>query len=449
MPAVRSLHLAPRIPPLAAGPEAGAVLALCRALDRAGEEVVVVSPRSPVAPGATGPAGASGAAGEPSDEDLDRAGLARRLDPFVVAGPHGPASFTVREGRLAGGAATLLALEGPATADPELLARAALELAASRGLWPDLVRAWDEAPELVYLAGERPPPPGRAAPGTVLLVRDPTAPVRRPLRAALDVADRIALPSVSFAGELIQRGEGEVVELLRAAPERVRGIPAGVDQPPPDPAPRAGRPERLRRLRRELGLPPSRAPLACVLGPLDLLDRDIGEALVLAGAQLVFLHPRGAAPGAAQLALDLAHDHPLAVRALDADRALEDQVIAAADLALFCHRFAPGPFSPLGCMLRGTVPIAPRSGAFADAVIDWDPTTGTGTGFLYPAHRPEEIPGALRRAVRAAASGGPWQDLVTRVAATDLSWRTAGLRHAELGRDALRVHREVALADLP
>ena len=443
MPAVRSLHLAPRMPPLAGGPEAGAALALCRALDRAGEEVVVVSPRS------TGATGAPGAPGEPSDEDLDRAGLARRLDPFVVAGPHGPASFTVREGRLAGGAATLLALEGPAAADPELLAHAALELAAGRGLWPDLVRAWDDAPELAYVAAERPPPPGRAAPAIVLVLRDPAAPVSPTLRAALAVADRIALPSASFAEELLQLGEGEVVELLRAAPERVRGIPAGVDESRLRPAAPAGRPERLRALRRELALPPSRAPLACVLGPLDLLDRDIGEALVLAGAQLVFVHPRGRAPGAAQLALDLAHDHPLAVRTLDADRALEDRVIAAADLALFCHRFAPDPFSPLDCMLRGTVPVAPRSGAFADAVIDWDPATGTGTGFLYPAYRPEEIPAALRRAVRAAASGRPWQDLATRVAATDLSWRTAGLRHAELGRDALRAHREVALADLP
>jgi glycogen synthase len=96
-------------------------------------------------------------------------------------------------------------------------------------------------------------------------------------------------------------------------------------------------------------------------------------------------------------------------------------------------------------MPYGAVPVAPRSGAFADGIVDWDSETGTGSGFLFALHRPEEIPSALRRAVRAASvGGGAWSRLVSRVGSADVSWRTAGVRHAELGREAVRASREVA-----
>jgi starch synthase len=181
-----------------------------------------------------------------------------------------------------------------------------------------------------------------------------------------------------------------------------------------------------------------------VLGPSDLLDRDSSEALAHAGAQLVFAHDRAALPGSERHALELVHHHPTRVRTVTANPPLLHRLVAAADLALFCHRYAPGGFSPLYCMPYGTVPITPRAGAFADAVVDYDQATGTGTGFLYAPHRPEDIPAATRRAVRAATSGEAWTELVERVAHADLSWRTAGLRHAELGREAIRASRELA-----
>ena len=211
---------------------------------------------------------------------------------------------------------------------------------------------------------------------------------------------------------------------------------------PGDPARfREGKAEVKRALRRDLGLPSIAAPLVSVLGEIELLDRDAAEALAHAGAQLVFLHDPGARPGGEQVAIDLAHDHPMRVRSLAADLALHHRAVAAADIALVCHRYQPRGFSPLYPMPYGAVPVAPRSGAFADSIVDWDPETETGSGFLYAPHRPEEIPAALRRAVRAAAGGDAWARLVARVVEADVSWRTAGVRHAELGREAVRASR--------
>jgi len=444
MPPLVALHLAPRIAPLERGDEAETSAALSRALARAGERVAVVTRRPPAT----------------SDADLDRVGLARRLDPLEVGG----AALTVREGRVAGGAVPIFALEGRGIEDDELLAAAALELCHRRGLWPDLVRAWDDAPHIVAHAEERTPPPGHPVPASVLLLRDAGGrPVSPALRDAIAAAHRIALPSPSYAEEILQRGEGELVELLRAAPDKVRGVPTGIDDarwnPTRDPhlpstpgtmdaadpvAFREGKAEIKRVLRRDLGLPSIAAPLVCALGEIDLLDRDAAEALAHAGAQLVFLHEPGARPGGEQVAIDLAHDHPMRVRSLAADLALHHRAVAAADIALYCHRYVPRGFSPLYAMPYGAVPVAPRQGAFADSIVDWDAETETGCGFLYALHRPEEIPAALRRAVRAAASGASWSRLVSRVTASDVSWRTAGVRHAELGREAVRASREVA-----
>jgi hypothetical protein len=443
MPPLVALHLAPRVAPLERGDDAEMAAALSRALARAGERVAVVTRRPPGT----------------SDGDLDRAGLARRLDPLAVDG----ASLTVREGRVGGGEVPIFSLEGKGIEDDELLAAAALELCHRRGIWPDLVRAWDDAPHIVAHAEERTPPSGRPVPANVLLLRDASGrPVSPALRDAIAAAHRIALPSPSFAEEILQRGEGELVELLRAAPDKLRGVASGIDDarwnPARDPhlpaALDAGDPARFREgkaevkraLRRDLGLPSIAAPLVSVLGEIDLLDRDAAEALAHAGAQLVFLHDPGARPGGEQVAIDLAHDHPMRVRSLAADLALRHRAVAAADIALVCHRYQPLGFSPLYPMPYGAVPVAPRSGAFADSIVDWDPETETGSGFLYAPHRPEEIPSALRRAVRAATSsvGDAWARLVTRVAEADVSWRTAGVRHAELGREAVRASREVA-----
>ncbi|HKE15329.1 MAG TPA: hypothetical protein VKB80_10710 [Kofleriaceae bacterium] len=462
---VRALHVFSRIAPLAGDEEAGVAAALSRALVRAGERVTVVTRRPPGL----------------SDAAMESAGLARRLDPIEVPAPSAPLGrvrLTVREGSLAGGAVPAFALEGPGSEDDEILAAAALELAERRGMWPHVVRAREDAPHIIAQAEERAPPPGCVQPASVLLLGEASArPVPAPLRDALAAAHRIALPSASYAGEVIERGEGELVEMLRAKADEVRGIASGVDEAHWNPArdphladplepTRAGKAELKRALRRELGLAPGPGPLAVALGPFDLLDSDAAEGLAHVGAHLVLAHPptpgfavAGAAagrepgqgqagqsgqpgqagqPGQNDIPLELARAHPMRVRSVHTDIALLHRIVAAADIVLHCHRFAPGGFSPLFSMLYGAVPVAPRSGAFADAVVDWDPGSRTGTGFLFSPYRPEDMPAAMRRAVRASATTEVWDELVARVTHADLTWRTVGVRHAELGREAMR-----------
>ena len=443
MASLRTLLLASRLAPLATGGHAEAVANLTRALARAGERPTVVGRRPPDLP----------------DAELDRLGLARRLDPLSLATPHGRVALTLREGRLAGGQVPVFTLEGPGAERDDVVAAAALELCAQRGLWPDLVRAFHDAPRLLSLARLYPAPAGRATPASVLVLGESRA-LTPPLRDAISAADRVVLPSATYADQLLERGEGELVNVLRAAATRVRGIPPGVDEvrwnparaphPGGEPLPttRSAKVALKRSLRRELGMAGGGLPVVVVLGPVDLLDSDAAEALAMSGCQILFAEPvapTAAARAGEELVRTLAQRHPLRIRCVHADTRLLHLMVAAADIALYCHADGTGPFSPLYPMLYGVVPVVPRAGAFGDAVVNWDARSATGSGFLYPTHRPEEIATALRRALRTAADPAGWDRLVDQVRATDLSWNTAGVRHADLGREALRAARAAAV----
>lgn len=441
MAPLRTLLLASGLAPLATGEHAEVVAHLARALARAGERLIVALRRPADLP----------------DAELDRLGLARRLDPLSLATPHGRVTLTLREGRLAGGEVPVFTFEGPGAERDDVVAAAALELCARRHLWPHLVRAFHDAPRLLSLARLYPAPSGHETPASVLLLGESRA-LTPPLRDAISAADRVVLPSATYADQLLERGEGDLVDVLRGLPDRVRGIPPGADEsrwnPARDPhlggsmpATPAGKRALKRALRHELGMAGGGLPLVVALGPVDLLDGDAAEAVALSDCQILFAEPEAptaSARAGEELVRGLARRHPLRVRCVHAGAPLLHRMVAAADVVLYCHADPTGAFSPLAPMLYGAVPVVPRAGAFGDAVVDWDARSATGSGFLYPPHRPEEIATALRRALRAAAHPEGWQRLVDQVRSTDLSWHTAGVRHADLGREALRAARALS-----
>lgn len=435
MSSIRALHVIDRIAPLAHSGDAEVAFSLSRALARAGERVSVVTRM------------ASGAA-----EAAAAAGLARRLDPLVVEGPDGPAEIIVYQGAVAGGEVSLWLLSGPEVAGDELAARAALGLMAAAGVVPDIIRATWRWPDVLSLA--RMDMPSAA---TALWMDDANQPLSDALARAIDTADIITVPSASYRRELLGRGEGDLAEALARREGALYGIAPGVDEahfdprrdpllPQPIEPTVAGKSPCKRELRRALGLPSTAAgPLVVVIGPFELLDRDIAELMAHVGGQFVFAYPPELAPRGGDLPSSLAQRHPTIARVLDGQPATMHLAMAAADLALLPFTCEPGAAHPLYCMRYGAVPIAPRQGVFGDVLVDWDAQSSTGNGFVFPAYRPEDLATALRRAHRAHQHPS-WDSLVERVANTDISWHTAALRHDERAQRAVRARREIALA---
>jgi starch synthase len=74
-------------------------------------------------------------------------------------------------------------------------------------------------------------------------------------------------------------------------------------------------------------------------------------------------------------------------------------------------------------MRYGAVPVAHRVGGLADAVIDFDPIAGTGTGFTFLSPRPEDLVAALAQAIATYHEPHLWRRLVRNVMTHDGTWQ--------------------------
>lgn len=451
--ALRVLSITPELGPISGGGRsARAVYDLCRALAREGADVTAVVPQyAEVAP--------------------NRFGLARRLEPLAVPWGAGEFEMEIHEGLMPDGRARVftvalpphLELESPPRPDrpgndPRPMAafcRAALQLAAERSLWPDVVQAYFGT-ELSLLLSQASVPAGEQPPGTVLRIQahtghavlhqqdlqilgvaefaaargfrpdDPPS-ARSMLAVGVEFADRVVVPSRDLAASR------ELIELC-GSPERLRPVLDGAEART---AVVARDPEAKLALQRDVGLPPRpRTPLIAVTSPLSpaLLSGDALAALVDTDAQFLFV-AREQRDGAALTALRsvAARTTRVALRVVpDGDyETAEQAALAGADLALLTAPFPLEGGNPLGVIHAGVLPIAPAAGGYADALVEIDPRTATGSGFLYQADNPVELVAATRRAVRAYRQSD-LDRVAARVAELDLSWRTAARRYLEI-----------------
>lgn len=100
-------------------------------------------------------------------------------------------------------------------------------------------------------------------------------------------------------------------------------------------------------------------------------------------------------------------------------------VEAGADISLIPSRFEPCGLTAMYSLKYGTLPIARATGGLYQIIQDYDPTSGTGVGFLFFAYRPEAFWDAILRAKRLYQDQALWKELVLRAMAADFSWEKA------------------------
>ncbi len=389
--------------------------------------------------------------------DPERWGVARRLDPLMVATPTGTVPVTYYEGSLPNGGVEVVLADCGERPAPELLARVAFTLAAQRQSWPSVVHVGEDTAAVAQLARSGDLTPAETAPPAIVVSVDAPAEITGELSRALAVADRIALGSPTYAGELLASAaeptSSELARALEPMRARVRGIAHGTDDARWNPArdnylpaqfsaaDLAGKAECKLELQRELALPPRpRTPLIGVRGPFRLLSAETADAIAAADVQIVFLIDPARDRDIAGTLRDVALRHPTRVAACSiADPAererMAHRLVAGSDFDLRTDTFSPRGHSELYFLAYGSVPIAPRCGGFGDAMVDFDRITGTGNAFLY-SRDGEGLVSAVFRAARAYRTPHH-QALVLRAFAQDLSWRTAARRYSELYREAL------------
>ena len=271
------------------------------------------------------------------------------------------------------------------------------------------------------------------------------------LKAGMVFADALTTVSPRYAAEIQTPAFGEGLDgVLRARGAALRGILNGIDDAVWDPATDphlparyragdlAGKARCKRAVQAELGLAVrDDAPL---LGVVSRLAEQKGFDL------LAVALPRALEPWDAQLALlgsgeeryelwvrELAARFPGRVGArVGFDEGLAHRIEAGADVFLMPSRFEPCGLNQLYSLRYGTVPLVHATGGLDDSVAEFDPATGSGTGFKFAPYTPDAFLAALERALRTRRDPALWARLVANGMAQDFSWGRAAAEYRAL-----------------
>jgi len=416
----------------------------------------------------------------------DRISLARRLKEVEVDCDGEKITVALYDGRLGGGASiTLLANDeffgavdkfGAQGDDQSDLARRTAVFAAAAS---ELIRTADESFDLVHAHGW----PGAAVldhlkkassddqtiPSVLslhdsddvgLFSADQASRLDVPndskdilmLQRGIDAADRIVANSETYAGSLLdEEGTHALKADLQEAAERFMGIRRGVDaanwNPATDshlahrfsPTELVGKASSKASLQEQVGLPvrDDLPLLGLVLRGHAAAGLEAFEAtateLLRNDVQLMVCADEEAPLHAPLIALAERFPDRLAVESWSLG--LEHQVTGSADLLIIPPSEAEVGGQHLHAHRYGTLPIAPRVGAVADAVIDCDGELRTGNGFTYLTA--DELLGTLQRAVAAFAQGARFDEVRKRAMRVDHSWERSARHYEHVYRDLL------------
>ncbi|MBI4550347.1 MAG: glycogen synthase, partial [Candidatus Omnitrophica bacterium] len=125
------------------------------------------------------------------------------------------------------------------------------------------------------------------------------------------------------------------------------------------------------------------------------------------------------------------------------DAKMAKRIYAGSDLFLMPSYYEPCGLGQLIAMRYGTVPVVRETGGLADTVVDFNPASQTGTGFVFRDYKPEALYRALKRACETFKDRKAWRELVKTAMKADFSWKTSAKKYAELYKQA---ERKIALA---
>lgn len=279
------------------------------------------------------------------------------------------------------------------------------------------------------------------------------------LKAGVQTAGRLAVPSPSYAQEITSEAGG-LEGALRARQTHLVGILDGIDtsvwNPATDPwletrfdpmdvqgAGKYGKQRDKSAFQKELGLP-VRGDVALISAVGAIGDAsgegmlaEIGPKLLRNDVQLAIIAEPGSDPEVVSRFVELASrwTDRIAVRH-DADQGLVHRAMGASDLVLVSSPHDASGARAMQAHRYGALPIARRAGGIADAVVDCDAQLLSGTGFLWDENHADAMLAALQRGLAAFAHGPQFRALQHRVMTIDHSWDRSARLYERLYRSA-------------
>jgi starch synthase len=114
------------------------------------------------------------------------------------------------------------------------------------------------------------------------------------------------------------------------------------------------------------------------------------------------------------------------------DEPLSHLIEAGADVSLIPSRFEPCGLTAMYSLKYGTLPIARATGGLHQIIQDYDPSTDSGTGFLFFEYTPEAFWDAIVRVKRCFRDQTVWAEIRQRAMSRDFSWEKAVARFEKI-----------------
>jgi starch synthase len=132
----------------------------------------------------------------------------------------------------------------------------------------------------------------------------------------------------------------------------------------------------------------------------------------------------------------------IAFRGTQADNdELGTLVYAGSDIFLMPSLFEPCGLGQMVSLRYGSIPVVRRTGGLADTIFDYNPTNGTGNGFVFDDYTGVALHEAINRALKLWENSERWQKLIRRAMAMSYSWEIPAKKYERLYRAAIKEHR--------
>jgi starch synthase len=131
--------------------------------------------------------------------------------------------------------------------------------------------------------------------------------------------------------------------------------------------------------------------------------------------------------------LGLAARHPDRIGArIGFDEGMAHLIEGGADLFLMPSQFEPCGLNQMYSLRYGTVPLVRATGGLADTVTNFDPVTGTGTGFTFDDYTPQALLGTLRWALATFEDRAAWRRMQQAGMQRDHSWDASAREYVKV-----------------
>lgn len=120
------------------------------------------------------------------------------------------------------------------------------------------------------------------------------------------------------------------------------------------------------------------------------------------------------------------------------DEAVSHKIEAGSDLFLMPSRYEPCGLNQIYSLKYGTVPVVRATGGLDDTIEEWDPKSGTGTGFKFYGYDPKDLLAEIDYALEDFKDKEAWRRLMLNGMVRDYSWGGPAREYAALYEEAAR-----------